>query len=64
MDLAHSISLIGNRVTLSTFPERFRKKMHIVTVSGSRTYIKNEGSLLPDKREFLWFNGYGAITRG
>lgn len=64
LEIADRISLIGNEVTLSTFPERFRDRITLVTPSSSTAFIKPPKALVPPSREFLWFNGAGAVHKG
>ncbi len=63
LEAADRCSLIGNETTLSTFPERFRKKITPVRVSASRSYIK-PASKLAEGEEFVWFFGTGAVHKG
>ncbi|NLF83430.1 MAG: glycosyltransferase [Candidatus Gastranaerophilales bacterium] len=63
--IADICSLIGNNVTLETYPEKYRNKIYPITVSSSKlTAIKAEKDYLPAKREFLWFFSYGAVHKG
>jgi len=63
--LADTCSLIGNKHTLSTYPEEYRKKISTVTVSASRLkYIKSSDDYVPETREFLWHYGGGAVHKG
>lgn len=63
--IADICSLIGNNVTLDTFPEKYRSKIHPVTVSSSKlNTIKPKKEYLPPKKEFLWFFSYGAVHKG
>lgn len=63
LEAADRCSLIGNAITMSTFPERFRDKITLVRVSGSRSYIK-PSKMLPHGNEFVWFFGTGAVHKG
>jgi hypothetical protein len=65
LNIADACSLIGNDVTLSTFPNKFRKKMGLVTVTGSCLLdVKKPQEYVPNEREFLWFFGGGAVHKG
>lgn len=61
---ADECSLIGNESTLRTFPEEYRKKMSLVTVSASKGYVKSPERLVPPQGEFVWFFGGGAVHKG
>ena len=63
LKVADRCSLIGNAITLSSFPEEFRDKITLIRVSGSRGYIKPP-HLLPHGNEFVWFFGTGAVHKG
>jgi hypothetical protein len=65
LNLAHACSLLGNEFTLNTYPEQYRGKITLIPVSGSylsRTRTINE--FYPEKPEFLWFFGDGAVHKG
>lgn len=66
LEAADACSLIGNEHTRSTYPEKYRKKMELVTVSASE--IDDRGKKIrdhvPSKREFLWFFGNGVVHKG
>jgi len=65
LEIADKCSLIGNSVTKSTFPDEFQKKITPITVSASKlNYIKSQEDYVPNEREFLWFFGLGAVTKG
>ncbi|MCE7979644.1 MAG: glycosyltransferase family 1 protein [Caldilinea sp. CFX5] len=66
LQIADSCSLIGNSHTWSTYPETFRDKMTLVTVTASNleSNIKCKSDLVPKKREFLWFFGGGLVHKG
>lgn len=65
LELANACSLIGNENTLSTFPEKYRNKITPVIASSSiLNYIKTKNEFCPQEREFLWFNGFGAVHKG
>lgn len=65
LEIADKCSLIGNSVTKSTFPEIFQDKIVPITVSASKlNYIKSPEEYVPGEREFIWFFGLGAVTKG
>ena len=65
LDLAHACSLLGNEFTLSTYPEKYRKKITLIPVSGSPlSCVRSYSELYPEKREFLWYFGSGAVHKG
>jgi len=65
LEIAHSCSLIGNEQTLSTFPEKYRKKITPVPVSGSvLARHRDRHEIAASSREFLWFFGLGAVHKG
>lgn len=64
LELAHRCVLVGNDVTLATYPEKFRSKIVKNTVSASETYRKKPEDYVPAERGFLWFFGEGAVHKG
>jgi hypothetical protein len=66
LELAEACSLIGNEWTLSTFPERHRKKITLVRVSASRLGMSMPARTIADleRREFLWYFGAGLVHKG
>ncbi|MEK7636835.1 MAG: glycosyltransferase [Patescibacteria group bacterium] len=65
LQLADACSLIGNEVTLRTFPENYRQKISLVTVSATALpTTKNDTMFVPNPREFLWFFGGGMVHKG
>jgi len=66
MQIADACSLLGNSHTLQTYPEEFRHKIQLVTVSASKlgSSIRAAPYYVPGKREFLWFFGGGAVHKG
>lgn len=63
--IADIASLIGNEETLNTYPRHYHNKIELVTVSASQLfYVKNNSDYVPARREFLWFNGGGAVHKG
>jgi len=61
---ADRISLIGNGITRSTFQEDVRYRMRLINPTGSFLSTYRPTDVMPRNREFLWFNGYGAIHKG
>ena len=62
---ADVITLIGNEVTTTTYPKDIQSKICKINPTGA--YIGFNGSLarkFSAGREFLWFNGSGAIHKG
>lgn len=65
LEIADHCSLIGNEVTKSTFPDTIQGKITPITVSASSlNYLKSPDEYVPEEREFLWFFGFGAVTKG
>ncbi|KKP24473.1 MAG: Glycosyl transferase group 1 [candidate division TM6 bacterium GW2011_GWF2_28_16] len=65
LKFADYCSLIGNDITLNTFPTNYINKITKIPVSSSRlNFIKNKQKFVPEKREFLWFFGGGAVHKG
>ncbi len=64
--LADVCTLLGNEVTLSTYPEAYRAKIQLVPVSGSfLPKVRDvEEMKATTGREFLWFFGAGAVHKG
>jgi len=65
MDIADSCSLIGNSVTLGTFPLSVQRKTTLIPVSGSAlNHVRSPSEYVPAARHFLWFFGNGAVLKG
>jgi glycosyltransferase involved in cell wall biosynthesis len=66
LDAADACSLIGNEHTRRTYPEKYWQKMELVTVSASEIGAREKifRNHVPEKREFLWFFGSGAVHKG
>lgn len=65
LNLAHACSLLGNEFTLNTYPEKYRNKITLIPVSGSPlSCVRSAPELYPEKREFLWYFGIGAVHKG
>jgi glycosyltransferase involved in cell wall biosynthesis len=66
LEAADACSLLGNEHTRETYPEKFRQKMELVTVSASllNRQEKRIRRSIPAKRDFLWFFGTGAVHKG
>lgn len=62
--LADTVSLIGNDVTASTFPGTMRHKMTLIPATGSFLAGTRTSFDFLGAREFLWFNGIGAVHKG
>lgn len=63
--LADLITLIGNEVTAATFPHNVQRKIRQVIATGAWFPPEVESSpLTGNRRDFLWFNGGGAIHKG
>lgn len=61
---ADSVTLIGNEVTAATFPDHLRHKMTLVTPTGSHLATVRDPKKTAIRKEFLWFNGTGAVHKG
>jgi glycosyltransferase involved in cell wall biosynthesis len=65
LEAADTITLIGNGVTFATFPEELRGKIKTVNATGALLPLGMEKDVLSaGRREFLWFNGAGAVHKG
>ena len=65
LDVADAVSLIGNKRTKETYPQRFWDKIELVTVTASQLKeIKTKDNYVSQNREFLWFFGGGAVHKG
>lgn len=65
MARADLVTLIGNEVTASTFNPDVRQKARLVIATGAWLPPETEHAPLPaGRREFLWFNGAGAVHKG
>lgn len=64
MQIADSMTLLGNMNTLVTYPVKLRSKITLVPVTTS--YIKwiKQDNYLPKNRQFVWYFGSGAIHKG
>jgi len=62
--LADNCVLIGNEITLGTYPAEFREKIDLITVSASNSIIKNKDEFYPSSKEFLFYSGPGAVHKG
>lgn len=63
---ADACSLIGNKITLQTYPDEYQKKITMIPVSASHLSVVKKVSheYVPAPREFLWFYGGGAVHKG
>jgi glycosyltransferase involved in cell wall biosynthesis len=58
-------SLLGNEWTLSTYPAEVRPKITCVPATGSSLVrVRSARTLVPKRREFIWYFGSGAIHKG
>lgn len=61
---ADSVTVIGNAETVATFPARLQQKMTQVTPTGSYLTTVRDPKKTVIRKEFLWFNGTGAVHKG
>jgi hypothetical protein len=61
---ADTVSLIGNGVTRATYPEHVRHALQYVAPTGSYLSGRRDPRRIRIKREFVWFNGSGAVHKG
>lgn len=64
LERADSVTLIGNEVTAATFPDRLRGKIRPLIATGSHMPVVRDLGSFRGGKEFLWFNGYGAVHKG
>ncbi|MRR53240.1 MAG: glycosyltransferase family 1 protein [Deltaproteobacteria bacterium] len=64
LENADSVTLIGNETTVATFPHHLRHKMILVTPTGSHLETVRDAKKTSFRKEFLWFNGTGAVHKG
>ena len=65
IDRADHCILVGNSVTLNTYPKRWHHKIETFCVSaGNIDYVKAPGDFIPGRREFLWYSASGAVLKG
>ncbi|MGA7828346.1 MAG: glycosyltransferase, partial [Geobacteraceae bacterium] len=64
LESADTVTLIGNEVTAATFPERMRSKLTLVTPTGAHLAMVRDPNKTLLKKEFIWFNGTGAVHKG
>jgi len=64
LEAADSVTLIGNEITVATFPAHLRHKMTLVTPTGSYLATVRDPKKTDIRKEFLWFNGTGAVHKG
>jgi glycosyltransferase involved in cell wall biosynthesis len=62
--IADVVTLLGNDITRGTFPEEFGTKIVTVNATGSALSKIRDISTVITGREFLWFNGVGAVHKG
>lgn len=63
LDMCDFVSLIGNKVTLGTYPSAVRHKVTCMNATAS-TVFECDTPLRSAHREFLWFGGGGAVLKG
>ena len=66
LQVADFCLVLGNEHTLRTYPEEERGKIMLAPVIASergRT-VKSPVAFVPEKRQFLWFFGGGAVHKG
>jgi glycosyltransferase involved in cell wall biosynthesis len=57
--------LIGNAVTLGTYPKRWHKKIEPFAVSAANIrHVKPPAAYIPTPREFIWYSASGAVMKG
>jgi hypothetical protein len=65
LELADYCSLIGSPHTLQTYPQKYHRKISLVTVTASvMDKIKSAEEFVPPEKEFVWFAGGGAVHKG
>jgi len=61
---ADTVTLIGNGVTAATFPDYAQHKLNRVVPTGSHLSLTRESRKITLRKEFVWFNGTGAVHKG
>ena len=64
LERADLITLIGNEVTEATYQQSLRPKIRRVIATGAYLPEETLTGRSPAGREFLWFNGTGAVHKG
>ena len=65
IEISDNIILVGSEQTKSTFPEKYHEKIITLPVMPSTlNYIKQEEDFIPEKSEFLYHFGGGAVHKG
>jgi len=65
LETADACILMGNETTLETYPEKYRNKISLVNATSSTIkFLKSPKEFVPERREFLWFFGCGAVHKG
>ncbi len=62
--LANRCSLLGNKHTLLTYPSNLRSKIYTLPVSSSYLKFHKPSKYVPNRYEFLWCFGSGAVHKG
>lgn len=64
-ELADRCVLIGNDVTLATYPPHLHAKIARCCVSAANvSHVKPPAMLVPPQREFVWFSASSAVHKG
>lgn len=61
---ADTVTLIGNGVTAATFPDYAQHKLNRVVPTGTHLSATRESRKVTLRKEFVWFNGTGAVHKG
>lgn len=61
---ADTVTLIGNEVTAATFPDNLQHKLNRVVPTGSHLSMTRNSRKITLRKEFVWFNGTGAVHKG
>ncbi len=64
LEAADAITLIGNEVTAATFPGNVQHKLNRVVPTGSYLSRIRDVRRINLGKEFIWFNGTGAVHKG
>jgi glycosyltransferase involved in cell wall biosynthesis len=65
MERAEHLALIGNAVTLATYPRHLHAKIALFAVSAANVgHVKPAARFVPEPREFVWFAASGAVHKG
>lgn len=64
IELSDHCSLLGNQHTLDTYPMYLQKKISLSPVSASYLEFTKQKDYLPNRKNYLWYFGSGAIHKG